>query len=91
VNDPAARIRHEVDVVALDDTSRALMIGETKLRRLDRDDRGRLAHIRDLLQRTGRADEGTRLLLCSAESVAPEVTAHADTVAVDLDRLYDGS
>jgi AAA+ ATPase superfamily predicted ATPase len=91
VNDPAARIRHEVDVVALDDTSRALMIGETKLRRLDRDDRGRLAHIRDLLQRTGRADEGTRLLLCSAESVAPEVTAHADAVAVDLDRLYDGS
>jgi AAA+ ATPase superfamily predicted ATPase len=91
VNDPAKRVRHELDVVARDDRGGVLMIGEVKLRRLDAHDRDRLVYIRDLLQRSGRADTHTRLMLCSVSGFASNIAAHTDTVTVDLDRLYTGT
>ena len=90
VNDRERRIRHELDVVALDDAGRVLMLGEAKLRRLVRSDRDRLVRLRQLLAEQGRADAQTRLGLFSAEGVDPDAARHDDTVAVDLDRLYAG-
>lgn len=88
IDEPRRRIRHEVDLVALDVDGRVLALGETKLRRLGHGDYERLVRLRALLVAEGRADERTRLILCSAEGIDPDTAAH--TVAVDLQRLYEG-
>lgn len=88
VDDPARRLRHEVDVVALDDGGRVLALGEAKLRPVDADDLRRLVRIRQLLTDQGRASRDTRLLLVSVGGGAADL-ADRDMV-VDLERLYHG-
>lgn len=85
VNDPGRRVRHEVDLVVLDDAGRVLALGEVKWRALTAEDRERLLHIRSLLSEAGSA----RLLLCSATGFSPDLAGTAVEL-VDVDRLYQG-
>ena len=91
VNDRRRGVRAELDVVALDEHDRVLLLGEAKLRRLGTDDRDRLLRLREVLREQGRADATTRVALFSANGVEPDAARQADTVAVDLERLYTGS
>ncbi len=96
VADPAARTRHEVDVVvvgtASDGTHGVLAVGEAKVgeiitaRHVDR--------LRRVRERLGtRAVPGCRLLCFSAAGFAPDLLAGdlaTAAVLVDLERLYRG-
>ncbi len=102
VNDPAARERFEIDVVAATDARPGdprpvlLAIGEAKggTTRVGIGELHRLERLRSLLERRAIV-EGTRLILFARSSFEPAVVAEAnrrsDLVLVDLDRLYGGS
>ncbi len=89
VADPTARVRHEVDVVAVGEHGRVLAVGEAKLRTVDHDDLRRLVQIRDLVRAGSGRDDPIRLLLFSATGFTPGLQAE-DTELVDLKRLYEG-
>ncbi len=92
VGDPAGRIRHQLDVVGLDETGRPLLIGEAKVGRvMGVGDLERLRRVASLLEhRGGRA---ARLLCCSGVGFTPELRAEeraGRVVLLDLERLYEG-
>ena len=101
VNDPAARTRHEVDVVALgrndNGSSSVLALGEAKHTTARRTvaDLDRLDHVRSLVGRKRVGAEDARLLLFSASgfdaNLRRVVAARDDVELVDLDRLYLGA
>lgn len=103
VNDPAARERFEIDVVAEsaerrpgDDRPILLAIGEAKGggARPGVGALRRLERLRSLLEPRAISDQ-TRLVVFSRSGFAPELVAEgrgrSDLVLVDLDRLYAGS
>lgn len=90
VNDPTEKVRHELDVVAVDAAGQVIALGEAKLRRMGLDDVTRLDRLRALLAAAGQARPDARLVLCSATGFAPGTGGHGVEL-VDLDRLYAGS
>ncbi|GIH72125.1 AAA family ATPase [Sphaerimonospora thailandensis] len=101
VPDPAAKTKHEVDVLALapgerpqSAHARITLIGEAKATIQPRGvrDVGRLEHIRDLLAGLGHHTEDASLVLCSLHGFHPDVQQAAarrrDLLLVDLAALY---
>lgn len=103
VNDPARRMKHEVDVLGLgaragSASRQALLLGEAKAGVQPRDlrDLRRLEHIRVLLsanERLGAASAKLGLFARGgfAGDLLAEVAGRDDIVLVDLNRLYEGS
>lgn len=101
VNDAAARMSHELDVVALarQDGARhaVLAIGEAKWSEpMGLGHLRRLRHVRELLRARDDCDASATRLLCfsgsgfSAELRAEAAAAREEIILVDLDRLYHG-
>ncbi|MEU6539421.1 ATP-binding protein [Streptomyces sp. NPDC047000] len=101
VPDPAARTKHEVDVLALAlgerpqaPRARIALLGEAKatLARRGTGDLERLEHIRELLGAQGYGTSGTVLVLFSLHGFYPDVVRLAarrrDLLLVDLPALY---
>ena len=99
VPDPAARTKHEVDVLALGERpqaprARIALLGEAKatLTRRGTGDLERLEHIRALLTRQGHDTAGTVLALFSLHGFYPDIVQLAarwkDLLLVNLPGLY---
>jgi hypothetical protein len=91
VADPRRRVRHEVDVVALDAVGRHVaVLGEAKLARLGVADLRRLQEIRALLVARGDADDSTKIVLFSLAGFTRDLqrAAGRDVELVDAARLY---
>lgn len=101
VSDPAAKKRHEIDVVVLGrdaaDRKTVLAIGEAKWNEtMDIGHIRRLEHIRNLLRaRDNSHAQNTRLICFSGAGFTDELrrsAAHDPSIQlVDLDRLYHGA
>ena len=100
VNDPTARVQHEVDVVALarhaDGSTNVIALGEAKHTMAQRTvaDLDRLDHVRALVARQRPAAIDARLLLFSASgfdrNLQRAAAERGDVELIDLDRLYLG-
>ncbi|MBQ1090545.1 ATP-binding protein [Streptomyces sp. B93] len=101
VADPAARTKHEVDVIALAlgerpqaPRARIALLGEAKATAARRGtgDLRRLEHIRALLTAQGYDTTGTTLALFSLHGFYPDLTESAasrdDLLLIDLEALY---
>ncbi|MGH7883576.1 MAG: AAA family ATPase, partial [Candidatus Dormibacteraceae bacterium] len=88
---------HQVDVIALDQSSkprdkggRIALIGEAKAtnRPRSREDIERLSHIRDLLNREGWDAASARLALFSRTGFRTDLKMGADALLIDLEMMY---
>lgn len=101
VHDPAARTGHQVDVAVIgipedDGPTPLLALGEAKWNATVGDAHlARLAHIRDLVARTGRYDTSTTRLICLSGGFSPRLheraTSQPDLLLVGLADLYTSS
>lgn len=82
VSDRTARTSHEIDIVAARGNE-VVAIGEAKLRRLGEADLDRLRRLRSLLNAPD-----ARLVLASADGVAPEVARHEDVIPIEPADIY---
>ncbi len=92
VGDRAARAAHEVDVVALGEGGRVLLLGEAKVGAvMGVGHLERLRRIRSLLVARGVDAAGARLACFGGGGSTSELRGEHDAVVVDLARLYSGT